>query len=149
MVSFVYVHVSENNNCFKWIISTYFKIPMVPNGIKRKFPTKFLILLLRDYQYYPFLMIFSPNRFISKYFIHTCACIHTHTHTQTMVNWTTVESLRFMSVACISPSTLLYFWSLSKYSPEVGDGQGGLLCCNSWDRKELDSTEQMNWTELS
>ena len=23
----------------------------------------------------------------------------------------------------------------------VGDGQGGLACCNSWDRKELDMTE--------
>ena len=31
----------------------------------------------------------------SKYFIHTYACIHTHTHTQNMVNWTTVESLRW------------------------------------------------------
>ena len=23
----------------------------------------------------------------------------------------------------------------------VGDGQGGLVCCDSWDRKELDTTE--------
>ena len=23
----------------------------------------------------------------------------------------------------------------------VGDGQGGLVCCNSWGRKELDMTE--------
>ena len=23
----------------------------------------------------------------------------------------------------------------------VGDGQGGLACCDSWDRKESDSTE--------
>ena len=23
----------------------------------------------------------------------------------------------------------------------VGDGQGGLACCSSWDRKELDTTE--------
>ena len=30
----------------------------------------------------------------------------------------------------------------------VGDGQGGLACCNSWGCKELDTTEQMNWTEL-
>ena len=26
----------------------------------------------------------------------------------------------------------------------VGDGQGGLACCNSWDRKELERTEQLN-----
>jgi len=30
----------------------------------------------------------------------------------------------------------------------VGDGQGGLICCSSWGRKELDMTEQLNWTEL-
>ena len=29
----------------------------------------------------------------------------------------------------------------------VGDGQGGLACCNSWGCKELDTTEQLNWTE--
>ena len=27
----------------------------------------------------------------------------------------------------------------------VGDGQGGLACCNSWGRKKLDTTEQLNW----
>ena len=26
-------------------------------------------------------------------------------------------------------------------TPGVGDGQGGLACCNSWGRKELDMTE--------
>ena len=25
-----------------------------------------------------------------------------------------------------------------------GDGQGGLACCDSWGRKELDTTEQLN-----
>ena len=27
----------------------------------------------------------------------------------------------------------------------VGDGQGGLACCCPWGRKELDTTEQLNW----
>ena len=31
----------------------------------------------------------------------------------------------------------------------VGDGKGGLACCNSWGCKESDTTEQLNWTELS
>ena len=31
----------------------------------------------------------------------------------------------------------------------VGDGQGGLACCSSCGRKELDTTEQLNWTELN
>ena len=29
----------------------------------------------------------------------------------------------------------------------VGDGQGGLVCCGSWGRKESDTTEWLNWTE--
>ena len=29
----------------------------------------------------------------------------------------------------------------------VGDGQGGLECCDSWGHKELDKTERLNWTE--
>ena len=35
------------------------------------------------------------------------------------------------------------------WTPGVGDGQGGLACCNSWGCKESDTTEQMNWTELN
>ena len=27
----------------------------------------------------------------------------------------------------------------------VGDGQGGLLCCSPWGRKESDMTEWLNW----
>ena len=36
----------------------------------------------------------------------------------------------------------------SGWTPGVGDGQGGLACCDSWDRKESDTTEWLNWTEL-
>ena len=28
--------------------------------------------------------------------------------------------------------------------PGVGDGQGGLVCCDSWGRKESDTTERLN-----
>ena len=34
-------------------------------------------------------------------------------------------------------------WSLG-----VGDGQGGLECCSSWGRKESDTTEWLNWTDV-
>ena len=30
----------------------------------------------------------------------------------------------------------------------VGDGQGGLACCSLWCRRESDTTERLNWTEL-
>ena len=35
-----------------------------------------------------------------------------------------------------------------EWTPGVGDGQGGLACCDSWEHKELDMTEWLNWTEL-
>ena len=31
-------------------------------------------------------------------------------------------------------------------TPGVGDGQGGLACCDSWGRKESDTTERLSWT---
>ena len=34
------------------------------------------------------------------------------------------------------------------WTPGVGDGQGGLVCCVSWGRKESDMTERLNWTAL-
>ena len=36
----------------------------------------------------------------------------------------------------------------SEWTPGVGGGQGGMVCCDSWGRKESDTTEWLNWTEL-
>ena len=36
----------------------------------------------------------------------------------------------------------------SEWTPGVGDRQGGLACCNSWSRKESDTTEWLDWIEL-
>ena len=33
----------------------------------------------------------------------------------------------------------------SGWTPGVGDGQGGLACCDSWGRKQVDTTEWLNW----
>ena len=35
------------------------------------------------------------------------------------------------------------------WTPGVGDGQGGLACCGSWGRKESDTTEWLNWTDVT
>ena len=32
-------------------------------------------------------------------------------------------------------------------APGVGDGQGGLVCCSPWGRKESDRNEPLNWTD--
>ena len=37
-----------------------------------------------------------------------------------------------------------FWWTLG-----VGDGQGSLACCSPWGRKELDTTERLNWTDLT
>ena len=34
-----------------------------------------------------------------------------------------------------------------EWTPGVGGGQGGLASCNSWGRKESDTTEWLNWTD--
>ena len=37
----------------------------------------------------------------------------------------------------------------SEWTLEVGDGQGGLACCDSLGHKESDTTELLTWTELN
>ena len=34
----------------------------------------------------------------------------------------------------------------SEWTPGVGDGQGGLACCDSWGHKESDMTERLIWS---
>ena len=34
-------------------------------------------------------------------------------------------------------------------APGVGDGRGSLGCYSPWDRKEVDMTERLSWTELT
>ena len=36
----------------------------------------------------------------------------------------------------------------SEWTPGVGDGQGGLACCNSWGRNESDMTERLISSDL-
>ena len=36
----------------------------------------------------------------------------------------------------------------SQWTPGVGDGQGGLVCCDSWYHKELDTTERLIWSDV-
>ena len=47
----------------------------------------------------------------------------------------------------ISKSNNIFHY-ISEWTLGVGDGQGGLVCCDSWGRKELDTTEQLNWTDI-
>ena len=44
---------------------------------------------------------------------------------------------------------ITYSMDVSLWTPGIGDGQGGLACCNSWGHKESDTTVLLNWTELN
>ena len=37
----------------------------------------------------------------------------------------------------------------SEYTPGVGDGQRGLVCCGSWGCKESDTSEWLNWLNVN
>ena len=39
-------------------------------------------------------------------------------------------------------------WTWVGWTPGVGDGQGGLECCDSWGRKESDMTERLILSDL-
>ena len=39
-------------------------------------------------------------------------------------------------------------WSDFEEAPGVGDGQGSLACYIPWDRKDLDTTEQLNLQKI-
>ena len=39
-------------------------------------------------------------------------------------------------------------WTESEWTPGVGDGQGGLACCDSCGHKESDTTEWLIWSDL-
>ena len=36
-----------------------------------------------------------------------------------------------------------------EWTPGVGDGQGGLACCDSWGCKESDTIKRLNWTDAN
>ena len=36
----------------------------------------------------------------------------------------------------------------TEWTPGVGDGQGGLACCDSWGHKKSDMTERLIWSDL-
>ena len=39
------------------------------------------------------------------------------------------------------------WWTWVWVSSGVGDGQGTMVCCSLWGRKESDTTKRLNWTE--
>ena len=59
--------------------------------------------------------------------------------------YTLLLAILFRPISPVLPLNTRIFYLY--WLPGVGDGQGGLVCCGSWGRKESDTTEQLNWTE--
>ena len=70
-------------------------------------------------------------------------------------NWTTMFSLNFQQDTYYLKLLMRSRWHQCldghefEWTPGIGDGQGGLACCDSWGCKGSDTTEQLNWTELN
>ena len=70
-----------------------------------------------------------------------------------------INNYKFLLQPLSGPAFLLFFLSPTGWhhrlnghefgwTPGVSDGQGGLVCCGSWGRKESDTTEWLSWTEF-
>ena len=59
-----------------------------------------------------------------------------------------VVSSAYLRLLIFLPAILIPACAPSSPAYGVGDEQGGLACCSSWGHKELDMTEQLNWTEV-
>ena len=71
------------------------------------------------------------------------------------VSWSQLRTgLCWFAFSCCSrgsqcKNTEMVCHSLLQWTTGVGDGQGSLACCSPWGRRESDTTEWLNWTELA
>ena len=59
------------------------------------------------------------------------------------------EKISSNILCVVTGATIFFIREEILYITPIGDGQGGLVCCSSWGRKESDTTEQLNLTELN
>ena len=80
-----------------------------------------------------------------------CAAVHGVSKNRTQLNgWTELNSLVWVMTETYKTQALIYdtIWTWVWVNSGVGDGQGGLTCCDSWGRKVSDTTEQLIWSDL-
>ena len=78
---------------------------------------------------------------------------HNH-YTHTLIIWPLIQLHRKFRLGSFTTEDEMVGWhhQLNGHESEqalgVADEQGTLACCSPWGRKELDTAEQLNWTEL-
>ena len=78
---------------------------------------------------------------------------HNH-YTHTLIIWSLIQLHRKFRLGSFTTEDEMVGWhhQLNGHESEqalgVADEQGTLACCSPWGRKELDTAEQLNWTEL-
>ena len=79
---------------------------------------------------------YSPNNILSSF----ACCLILNEH----FIW--FHFVSFLSISILFVKSFFFFFSICS---RVYDGQGGLVCCDSWGHKESDTTEWLKWTEMN
>ena len=124
----------------------FYKHPQVPRSLPKGTSLYISIFknILTSSLLFPASLVLYPLIYIC--FLPFCMCCSTPSPTHhTLYLW-------LLLWVCFSrpflPNTQFPVWP-TNILKTVGDGQGGLACCKSWGRKELDTTELLNQTELT
>ena len=108
------------DNHQNWVISI---LCMFENDADRKLCGEFLCMAVRGQN------TLKPTWGVQTFRL-LCAfisvCMFAFSATKIILTWTILGGFIYLSI----------------------DGQGGLACCNSWGRKESDTTERLNWTDV-
>ena len=92
-----------------------------------------------------FSLIFQSERFVMTWFNVMCS---TQTSLTVISNWFPCFHINFHIFHSDTIISQIHYLMITNLMG-IGDGQGGLGCCDSWGRKESDTTERLNWTEFS
>ena len=105
--------------------------------------------IFRSLIHFEFIFVYGVRKCSNFIFLHVAVQFFQH-HSLRRLSFSTVYSCLLCNGLIIRE--WVYLWWLdgreSQWTPGVGDGQGGLVCCDSWGRKESDTTERPIWSDL-
>ena len=98
----------------------------------------------------PHLTYFWYRLFVSSLFVASSVCIVTHQFYWSIQRMLGTDWRQKEKGAAGDETAGWHHWLNGHefgWTPGVGDGQGGLACCDSWGQEESDTTEQLHWTD--